>query len=95
MIYNLNMYCILSIYHNDDFWNSEEVKAIDKYIIFWKEKANEFKYYDDYLIFESNHKLYFMNIILLNVCQSFIDIIRNSGLLNSKRLLIIPELSTA
>ena len=94
MIYNLNMYCILSIYHNDDFWNSEEVKAINKYINFWKEIANEFKYYDDYLIFESNHKLYFINITLLNVTQSFIDVIRDSGGLNTKRLLIIPELST-
>ena len=37
-IYNLNMYCILSIYHNNDFWNSEEIKAIDKYII----KRNDF-----------------------------------------------------
>ena len=94
MIYNLNMYCILSIYHNDDFWNSEEIKVLDKYINFWKEIAIEFKNYDDYLIFESNHKIYFKNITLLNVSQSFIDIIRNSGGLNSKRLLIIPKLST-
>jgi endoglucanase len=92
-IYNLNMYCILSIYHNDDFWNSEEIKAIDKYINFWKDIANEFKNYDDYLIFESNHKLYFINITLLNVSQSFIDVIRNSGGLNTKRLLIIPKMS--
>ena len=94
MIYNLNMYCILSIYHNDDFWNSEEIKVLDKYINFWKEIAIEFKNYDDYLIFESNHKIYFKNITLLNVSQSFIDIIRKSGGLNSKRLLIIPEMST-
>ena len=71
MIYNLNMYCILSIYHNDDFWNSEEIKVLDKYINFWKEIAIEFKNYDDYLIFESNHKIYFKNITLLNVSQSF------------------------
>ena len=94
MIYNLNMYCILSIYHNDDFWDSEEVKAIDKYIKFWKEIANEFKNYDDYLIFESNHKFYFKNITLLNISQSFIDVVRNSGGLNTKRLLIIPKMST-
>ena len=94
MIYNLNMYCILSIYHNDDFWNSEEVKAKDKYINFWKEIANTFKNYDDYLIFESNHKIYFINITLLDVSQSFIDVIRNSSGLNAKRLLIIPKIST-
>ena len=94
MIYNLNMYCILSIYHNDYFWNSEEIKEIDKYINFWKEIANKFIFYGDYLIFESNHKLYFKNITLLNVCQSFINVIRNSGGLNTKRLLIIPKLST-
>ena len=93
-IYNLNMYCILSIYHNNDFWNDEEIKAIDKYISFWKEIANEFKNYDDYLIFQSNHKIYFENITLLNVSQSFIDTIRNSGGLNTKRLLIIPKVST-
>ena len=92
-IYNLNMYCILSIYHNDDFWDFEE-NPINKYINFWKEIANEFKNYDDYLIFESNHKLYFINITLLNVSQSFIDVIRNSGGLNIKRLLIIPGMST-
>jgi len=93
-IYNLNMYCILSIYHNKDFWDSEEITAISKYISFWKEIANEFKNYDDYLIFESNHKLYFTNLTLLNVSQSFIDAIRNSGGLNTKRLLIIPKFST-
>ena len=87
------MYCILSIYHNDVFWNSDEIKAIDKYINFWKEIANEFKDYDDNLIFESNHKLYFINITLLNISQSFIDIIRNSGGLNAKRLLVIPKMS--
>lgn len=92
-IYNLNTYCILSIYHNDDFW-TEEIKAIDKYINFWKEIANEFKNYDDYLILESNHKLYFINITLLNVSQSFVDVIRNSGGLNTKRLLVIPKIST-
>jgi len=94
MIYNLNMYCILSIYHNDDFWNSNEIKAIDKYINFWKEIANEFKNYDDNLIFESNHKLYFKNITLLNLSQSFIDTIRNSRGLNTKRILVIPKMST-
>jgi len=93
-IYNLNLYCILSIYHNDDFWYSEEIKAIDKYTNFWKEIANEFKNYDDHLIFESNHKIYFINITLFNVSQSFIDVIRNSGGLNTQRLLIIPKIST-
>jgi len=92
-IYNLNMYCILSIYHKDDFWDSEEIKAIDKYINFCEEIANEFKNYDDHLIFESNHKIYFLNITLLNVSQSFIDVIRNTGGLNAKRLLIIPKIS--
>jgi len=92
-IYYLNMYCILSVYHNNDFWNSEE-KSIDKYINFWKELANEFKNYDDNLIFESNHKLYFEIITLLNISQSFIYAIRNSGGLNTKRLLIIPKMST-
>ena len=71
------MYCILGIYHNNDFWDSKEIKAIDKYN-FWKEIANEFKNYDDYLIFESIHKLYFKDITLLNISQSFIDVIRNS-----------------
>ena len=93
IIYNLNMYCILSIYYNNDFWNFEE-KAINKYIKFWKEIAGEFLNYDDNLIFESNHKLYFINITLLNISQSFIDVIRNSGGLNTKRLLIIPGMST-
>ena len=29
-IYNLNMYCILSIYHKNDFWNSEEIIIFGK-----------------------------------------------------------------
>ena len=87
------MYYILGIYHNNDFWDSKERKAIDKYN-FWKEIANEFKNYDDYLIFESIHKLYFKDITLLNISQSFIDVIRNSWGLNAKRLLIIPKIST-
>ena len=50
-----NMYCIINVY-NDGLisnWLYEGVKAKDKYIYLWSQIANEFKDYDELLIFES------------------------------------------
>ena len=87
------MYCILSINYNLDFLNNEGINVKDQYTNFWKEIANEFINYDEYLIFESSNFSYPENITL-NINQAFIDTIRNTGGINEKRLLIIPEMLT-
>ena len=92
LILNANMYCILSIFHQDDFWEKGEKKALNQYNNFWKDIANEFIDYNEYLVFESNHKTYFETITLLDITQDFINIIRQSGGNNQKRLLIIPQI---
>ena len=135
-IINENMYCILSILHNGQFWKSEGKKGKDKYINIWKLIANEFINYNDHLIFESNNQIYYefnyyyidididnndysdypydenddysdnddndnfnfdyknYQISLLNSTRIFIDTIRNTGGLNSERLLIISGINT-
>ena len=97
MIINSNMYCILNI-HNDGQegnWLSKGLLAKDKYIFLWEQIAEEFKIYDDHLIFESmNNVAYKIGYdydykTLLNLTQSFVDIIRSSGGYNKNRLLLI------
>ena len=91
------MYCILNL-HNDGgegIWLSEGIKAKHKFDNLWKQISNEFKDYNEYLIFEGmNDSLggNFDYMILLSFTQSFVDIVRNSGGKNSNRLLIIPGL---
>ena len=110
-IINENMYCILNMHHdgyNDGYnvnWLSEGVKAKDKYINLWSQIANEFKEYDEYLIFESMNNLEIYSLTYdkekdryiydydykgLNILtQAFVDTIRNSGGKNIERLLLI------
>ena len=97
-----NMYCIINVY-NDGLisnWLYEGIKAKDKYIYLWSQIANEFKDYDDLLIFESMNNLEIITFgpnysfdydyeTLYNLTQSFVDTIRNSGGKNMDRLLLI------
>ena len=94
-----NMYCILNLYHDSDEgnWLSEGMKAKDKYINLWTRIAEEFKDYNEYLVFEAINKPFYINKylyyeydILYNLTQIFIDTLRNSGGYNVKRLLILP-----
>ena len=93
------LYCILNV-HNDGFytnWLIEGMEVKDKYINLWSQIANEFKDYNEYLIFESMDEVYFFDYetfnfdfkTLTNLNQAFIDTIRNSGGNNEERLLII------
>jgi len=90
------MYCILSVYHDREFWISGGKKSKDNYINFWKQIANQFIDNDEHLIFEALSEIYlnieYINI--LNLTQYFIDTIRSSDGFNKKRLLIIPEMNT-
>ena len=92
-ILNYNMYFILSIHHNRQFWMNEGKNAKEKYSIFWKQIANKFLNYDEHLVFESMNELYFVHFTLLNSTQAFVDAIRNSGGFNKERLLVISEIS--
>ena len=93
------LYCILNV-HNDGFytgWLIRGMEVIDIYINLWTQIANEFKDYNEYLIFESMDKIFFYDYnnnnfdytTLTNLNQAFVDTIRNTGGNNIERLLII------
>ena len=91
------MYCILNLQHDGEkgVWLSEGIGAKKKFDNLWKQISNEFKDFNEYLIFEGmNDSLgdSFDYMILLSFTQSFVDIVRNSGGKNTNRLLIIPGL---
>jgi aryl-phospho-beta-D-glucosidase BglC (GH1 family) len=52
-IINSNIYCILSIYHDRNYWELEGNNSKDKYINLWTQIANEFKDFNHHLVFES------------------------------------------
>ena len=94
------LYCILNI-KNDGYyylgWLIEGLESKDKYINIWTQIANEFKDYNEYLIFESMDGVFFINdetfyfdYSTLNILnQAFVDTIRKSGGNNIERLLLI------
>ena len=92
-IINEKMYCILNIHYDgkEGFWLHEGINAKDKFINIWTQLSNEFKEFDELLIFESmndiENYLDYINIHDLN--QAFINTVRNSGGKNGDRLLII------
>ena len=99
IIINEKLYCIINI-HNDGFydgWLIGGMEVKDKFINVWSQIANEFKDYNEYLIFESMDEVYFYDYnindfdykTLTFFNQAFIDTIRKSGGNNKERLLII------
>ena len=94
-----NLYCILNVYNDGDNenWLRRGMEIKDRYINLWTQIANEFKDYNEYLIFESMDAVYFFEPInynfdfstLTKLNQVFVDTIRNSGGNNIERLLII------
>ena len=102
-IINSNMYCILSVHHDNKYWQLKEQNSKDKYINLWTKIANEFKDFNQHLVFESFYEFgfvcfsdYFDNCYNgeLFLSQIFVNIIRNSSGNNKERLLIIPGLSS-
>ena len=96
LIINENLYCIINLYNDgiDGNWLQQGIKVRDKFICLWKQIAEEFRDYDEFLIFESLNELSiynwdYENDTLFNLTQAFIDIIRNSGGKNEERLLVI------
>ena len=56
-ILNENMYFILSVRHDGEFWKKEGKNGKDKYVSLWNQIANELMNYDEHLIFESNNNV--------------------------------------
>ena len=104
LINKLDMYIILSIKHERQFWDSEGKNYKDKYINFWNQIANELINYDEHLIFESMYEIGYLSYIdskndyyedkVYYLSQDFLNVIRNSGGLNIERLLIVPMISS-
>ena len=96
-IINEKMYCILNLHYDGKggAWLNEGIDAKDKFINIWTQLSNEFKEFDEYLIFESMNDIEnsenYINIHALN--QAFIDNVRNSGGKNGDRLLIIAGIN--
>ena len=94
-----NIYCILNIYSDTKEWLLG-IESKSKYINIWKQIAEEFKDFNEYLIFESMNEPTFLFLFdynydtLLNFTQSFVDTIRNSEKFNKERLLIISGMSS-
>ena len=96
-IIDKNMYCIINMHRDGDFgnWLFEGIKSLEKYKKIWAQISNEFKDYDDHLIFESMNDPQFYTIdgfdfiTLFNFTQAFINTVRNSGGKNIERLLLI------
>ena len=94
-IINYNMYCILNVHHDGytNKWLSKGESAKEKFIILWQQIANEFRAYDEHLIFEGMNDIDYSGeynyTLLLLFNQAFVDIIRNSGGYNKERLLIL------
>ena len=104
LINKLDMFIILSIKHERQFWDSEGRNSTDIYINFWTQIANVLKNYDEHLIFESMYEIgYLAYIDRWNdyyedkdyfLSQDFLNAIRNSGGLNIERLLVVPIISS-
>ena len=91
-IINLNMYCIINVHHDgsNQNWLSKGEESKEKFILLWKQISEEFKDYDEYLIFECMNDIEYYNFTLLYIFnQEFINIIRNSENKNKERLLIL------
>ena len=94
------LYCILNVYNDTEDW-IKDIESKSKYINLWKQISNEFKDFNEYLLFESmNDPIFLYKTLdydydaLLNFTQSFVDTIRNSERFNKERLLIIPGMSS-
>ena len=93
------LYCILNIHNDGNYlvWLFNGIESKDIYINVWTQIANEFKDYNEYLIFESMDEVYFYDYYtfdydyatLINLHQAFVDTIRKSGGYNIQRLLLI------
>ena len=96
-IINYNMHCVLNVHHDGESnnWLSKGETAKEKFILLQKQIDNEFKAYDEHLIFECMNDIVYNGdynyTLLLIINQSFIDSVRSSGGYNKVRLLILSD----
>ena len=57
---NSNMYCILSVHHDNKYWEIKGQNSKDKYINLWTQIDNEFKDFNQHLVFESLYEYGFL-----------------------------------
>ena len=95
-IISLNMYCIINTQYDGSYpnWLSKGEKSKEKFILLWQQISEEFKDYDDHLIFECMNDIQYnednYNYTLLYIFnQECINVIRNSKNYNKERLLIL------
>ena len=95
------LYCIINVENDAAIgnWLSEGMNSKDKFFYLWTQIANEFKNYNEYLIFQSMGQSLFIKdnnydfMTLLNLNQAFVDTVRNTGGKNSDRLLIVAGMN--
>lgn len=104
--YDQGMYVIINLHHDggDDTefgaWirkaATDKKAVLEKYTAVWKQIAERFQDYSDYLIFESLNEVGFDDMdtlegygLLNEINQTFVDFIRSSGGNNAKRHLLI------
>ena len=95
------LYCIINIDKDGTagLWLSQGMSSKDKFVYLWTQIANEFKNYNEYLIFQSMEQVEYKigndydYITLLNLNQAFVDTVRNTGGKNSDRLLIVAGMN--
>ena len=105
--YNNNLYTIINMHHDDKDWlnigaNDEEwAKILEKYNAIWTQIANEFKDYDEYLLFESANEMVNgsnwwgsdADLARVNdIHKNFVNTVRATGGNNEKRYLMLPTL---
>lgn len=99
--YNNNMFVIINLHH--DTWVDLSVADFEalktNFGIFWANLAEEFKFYDEKLIFEAMNEVRYAEDwygheqeyfdMYNELHQIFYDVVRNSGGLNDKRYLML------
>lgn len=110
---NCGLYVIMNLYYDggwlENFPNDKD-NCMKKYSAIWTQLSDEFKNYDDYLIFESQNEELGWSFLwnrwggtegknesytLVNeINQAFVDTVRKSGGNNEKRHLLISGYST-
>jgi len=85
IIINEKLYCILNV-HNDGYninWLSIDMKVKDRYVNLWTQISNEFKDYNEYLIFESMDAVFFLDYINFDFDYTTLTLITIKKLPNS------------
>ena len=72
-IINANMYCIINAHSDCEYnnWLSFGVESRDIYINLWSQIANEFKDYDEHLIFESMNLPQFFDVFFFMILKHY------------------------